>query len=115
MKEIAQQRKRFGCRRIHVMLKREGPVKNHKRTERIYREEKLSLSVRRRKKLASQSRIEIPKASRPNELWAMDFLQDALYSGRKLRFLPIIDIYKTVVSGWTTAPSLSAMPWMLGL
>ena len=75
------------------MLKREGLVKNHKRTERIYHEEKLSLRVRRRKKLASQSRIEIPKASRPNELWAMDFLRDALYNGRKLRFLPIIDTY----------------------
>ena len=81
MKEIAQQRKRFGCRRLHIMLKREGLVKNHKRTERIYHEEKLSLRVRRRKKLASQSRIEIPKASKPNELWAMDFLRDDITEG----------------------------------
>jgi len=93
MKEIAEQRRRFGCRRLHVLLKREGLVKNHKKTERIYREEKLSLKIRRRKKLASHGRIEIAKAGRPNELWSMDFLHDVLYSGRKLRFLPIIDTY----------------------
>lgn len=93
MKEIAEQRRRFGCRRLHVMLKREGLVRNHKRTERLYKEENLALRIRRRKKLASQGRIEIEKPTRPNQLWAMDFLHDALYNGRKLRFLPIIDTY----------------------
>jgi putative transposase len=93
MKELAEQRRRFGCRRLHVLLKREGLVDNHKRTERIYRQEKLALRIRRRKKLASQGRIKISKAGRANELWAMDFLHDVLYNGRKLRFLPIIDTY----------------------
>lgn len=93
MKELAEQRRRFGCKRLHVLLKREGLVKNHKRTERLYREEKLALRIRRRKKLASQGRIEIAKAERANKLWAMDFLHDVLYNGRKLRFLPIIDTY----------------------
>lgn len=93
IKELAEQRKRFGYRRLHIFLKREGLVINHKRTERIYREEKLALRIRRRKKLASQGRIEIAKAERANELWAMDFLHDVLYNGRKLRFLPIIDTY----------------------
>lgn len=93
IKELAEQRKRFGYRRLHIFLKREGLVINHKRTERIYREEKLALRIRRRKKLASQARIEIAKAERANELWAMDFLHDVLYNRRKLRFLPIIDTY----------------------
>ena len=93
MKELAELRRRFGCRRLHVLLKREGLVKNHKRSERIYREENLALRIRRRKKLASQGRIEISKAGRANELWAMDFLHDVLYNGRKLRFLPIIDTH----------------------
>ena len=93
MKELAEKRKRFGCRRLHTLLKREELVINHKRTERIYREEKLTLRIRRRKKLASQGRIEIAKAGRANELWAMDFLHDAMHNGRKLRFLPIIDTY----------------------
>ncbi len=93
MKELADQRKRFGCRRLHVLLKREGLVVNHKRTERIYREEKLALRVRRRKKGASQSRLELPKAERPNQLWAMDFMQDALYDGRRFRLLTVIDTF----------------------
>ena len=93
MKEIAEQRRRFGCRRLHVLLKREGLVVNHKRTERLYKEEKLALRIRRRKKLAAQGRIDVEKATRPNELWAMDFLHDSLHNGRKLRFLPIIDTY----------------------
>ena len=66
---------------------------NHKKTERIYREEGLILRIRRRKKLASHGRIEIEKASGANELWAMDFLRDVLSNGRRLRFLPIIDTY----------------------
>jgi len=93
MKELAAQRKRYGCRRLHKHLKREGLVVNKKRTERIYREENLKIRVRRRKKLAAQARIEIPKADRQNQLWAMDFLQDALHNGRKIRALPIIDTF----------------------
>jgi len=93
MKELAEKRRRFGCERLHLILKREGLVVNHKRTERIYREERLKLRIRRRKKLASQGRIEISKAERPNELWAMDFMQDALYDGRRFRVLTIIDTY----------------------
>lgn len=93
LKELAEKRRRFGCRRLHVLLKREGLVVNHKRTERIYKEEKLALRVRRRKKLASQGRIEIPCAERMNHIWAMDFLLDSLGNGRRVRFLPIIDIY----------------------
>ena len=50
LKELAEQRQRFGCHRLHVILKREGLVINHKRTERIYREEGLSLRLKKRKK-----------------------------------------------------------------
>ena len=93
MKELAEKRRRSGCQMLHLLLKREGLVINHKRTELIYREERLSLRVKRRKKLASQGRIEISKAERPNELWAMDFMQDALHNGRRIRLLTIVDTY----------------------
>jgi putative transposase len=93
MKELAEQRKRFGCRRLHTLLKREGLVINKKRTERIYREEKLTIRVRRRRKGAAQGRIELPRANRLNQVWAMDFLHDALHTGRKFKVLPIIDTY----------------------
>jgi putative transposase len=71
MKEIAEQRRRFGCRRVHVLLKREGLVVNHKRTERLYKEEKLALRIWKRKKLAAQGRVKIEKPTKPNQLWAM--------------------------------------------
>lgn len=93
MRELAEKRRRFGCRRLHLLLRREGLVVNHKRTERIYSEERLSLRIRRRKKLASLGRIELARAGRPNERWAMDFMQDALHDGRRIRILSVIDTY----------------------
>ena len=91
LKELAEQKRRSGCQMFHAMLKREGVVINHKRTERIYKEENLSLKIRRRKKRASCVRVEIPRAQSRNELWALDFMHDSMGSGRKLRILPIID------------------------
>jgi putative transposase len=93
IKELAQKRRRFGCARLHIMLRREGFVINHKRTERIYKEEGLSLRIRRRKKMAAIQRIEAPMPTRPNERWSMDFVSDALSSGRKIRALAIVDDY----------------------
>ena len=75
------------------MLRREGFVINHKRTERIYREEGLALRIRRRKKMAAIQRIEAPAPTRVNERWSMDFVSDALSSGRKIRTLTIVDDY----------------------
>ncbi len=93
LREMAQERRRFGCRRLHILLRREGLVVNHKRTERVYREERLSLRIRRRKKLACQGRVELQRPEGINEQWAMDFVQDTLRDGRRLRILPIIDTY----------------------
>jgi putative transposase len=75
------------------MLRREGFKINHKRTERIYKEEKLSLRVKRRKKMAATLRVEVPRPTHPNHIWSMDFLRDGLSDGRKLKVLPIIDEY----------------------
>ena len=66
---------------------------NIKRSERIYKKEGLLLRVRRRKKLASQGRIELPKPEKMNEQWAMDFLHDALSTGRRFRVLAIMDTH----------------------
>lgn len=93
LKEHAQKRRRFGCPRLHIMLLRDGFIINHKRTERIYKEEGLSLRVKRRKKTASTLRVEVPRPEHPNHIWSMDFVKDALSSGRKLKVLPIVDEY----------------------
>ena len=93
LKEIAERRRRFGCARLHIMLRREGFVINHKRTERIYKEEGLALRIRRRKKMAAIQRIEALAPTRANERWSMDFVSDALSNGRKIRALTMVDDY----------------------
>jgi len=93
LREIAGQRKRFGCPRLHIMLKREGLVINHKRTERIYREEGLALRRKRRRKGAAGTRLIMPSPQKPNERWSMDFVTDSIVTGRRFRALAIIDDY----------------------
>lgn len=93
IRELAHQRRRFGCPRIHLLLRREGIVVNHKRTERIYRKEGLSLGKRRRKKVAAIARVILPAPVRPNERWSMDFVTDSIVTGRRFRALVIIDDY----------------------
>jgi len=93
IRELAHQRRRFGCPRIHLLLRREGLVVNHKRTERIYREEGLSLRKRKRRKAAAQTRVTLPAPKRPNERWSMDFATDSIVTGRRFRALVIVDDY----------------------
>ena len=91
LREVAEQRRRFGCPRLHVMLKREGLVINHKRTERIYREENLSLRLKKRKKKTAMLRIKLPEPERANQRWSMDFVSDSTCTGRRFRALTIVD------------------------
>ena len=93
LRELAEQRKRFGAPRLHVLLRREGLVVNHKRTERLYREEGLSLRRRKRPRRAAGVRVILAEAARPNQRWSMDFVQDRLASGRRMRLLTIVDDY----------------------
>lgn len=94
MRELVKDNPKCGCPMVHDVLKREGLVINKKRTERIYyREERLSLRRRKRRRRASQSRLPLPKVTRPNQRWAMDFVHDSLWNGRKLRALTIVDIF----------------------
>jgi putative transposase len=93
IRELAHQRRRFGCPRIHLMLRREGFVVNHKRTERIYREEGLSLRRRKCRKTAAMARVILPAPIKPNERWSMDFVTDSIVTGRRFRALVIVDDY----------------------
>ena len=78
---------------MHVLLRREGLVVNHKRTERIYRELGLCLKTKKRKKLVNALRLVLPTPTKPNEVWAADFIFDALSFGRRLKCLNIIDVF----------------------
>mgnify|MGYP001768761300 CR=1 FL=1 len=93
LRELALRKRKWGCPMIHRVLRREGLVANHKRTERLYyREEKLSLRLRKRpKKRVSELRVEMPAPSKPNEHWSMDFVHSRLSSGRRFKCLTIVD------------------------
>jgi putative transposase len=93
LRELAQKHRRRGCPHLHRILRREKMVINHKRTERIYREENLSIRRKKRKKTTAELRVQIPDAQRPNQQWAMDFMSDALFNGRRIRLLTLIDEY----------------------
>ena len=93
LRELAEQRKRFGSPRLHLILKREGLVVNHKKTERLYREEGLALRRKRRRKGATGLRVAIAAPIRVNERWSMDFITDSTITGRRFRSLVIIDDY----------------------
>ena len=88
---IAHERRRFGYRRIHVLLRREGIEINHKRLFRLYREEKLSVRRRGGRKRALGTRAPMLVPARPNERWSLDFVSDALTDGRRLRILCVVD------------------------
>lgn len=92
IKEVVEKRPRFGAPRVHQMLRRRGININHKRTERLYKELGLSLKKKKRKKYKSELRIEPDVPIAKNEVWAMDFVHDALAAGKKIRGLTIIDI-----------------------
>lgn len=108
MKELAHTHKRYGSPRLHLLLKREGLVINHKRTERLYREEGLSLRKRRRRKRLSLPRVPMPAASRVNEVWSIDFLSDALANGRRFRILAIVDDFTRLSPGILVHTSIPA-------
>ena len=93
IKEIAASRVRYGYKRIHILLKREGWVVNHKRVYRIYCEEGLNVRSKTRRKRISGARISREDIKNINQCWAMDFVSDALFNGRRFRSLTIIDVY----------------------
>lgn len=92
MREIASVRIRYGFHRIHILLRREGFIDNHKRTYRIYKEEGLNLRTKRpRRNKSASHRVDRPELTTINECWSMDFVADQLFDGRKFRALTIVD------------------------
>ena len=91
LRELAEKRRKFGSPRLHTLLRREGRVINHKRTERLYHEEGLSLRLKKRRKRISHLRVVMNKPERINQHWSMDFVSDSLYNGRRFRVLTVVD------------------------
>ena len=93
LKELGGERRRYGYRRLTVLLKREGREVNHKRVYRLYREEGLSVRRRKRKRIGSVERQPLALPTQTNQRWSMDFVSDGLGDGRKFRSLNIVDDY----------------------
>jgi len=93
LKELAAQRRRFGYRRLGILLRREGWMVNRKCVYRIYRKEGLQVRQRTKKRVAGVERVPLPVAGGPNERWSIDFMADSLATGRRFRTLNVVDDY----------------------
>lgn len=123
MREIAGKRRRFGYRRIGVLLEREGMTMNRKKLYRLYREEGLAVKRRRGRKRARGTRTPMPEAARPNARWSLDFLSDTFGASRRFRILAVNDdccrenlclVADTSISGARVARELDALVRVYG-
>ena len=91
LRELAQQRRRFGYRRLHILLRRDGITINRKKTQRLYREKGLTVRRRKGRRRAVGARAPAPVLALPNQRWSLDFVHDQLVTGRRFRVLNIVD------------------------
>jgi putative transposase len=89
LRDLANQRRRFGYHRLHILLRREGMMINRKKTQRLYREEGLAVRRRRSRKRAVGTRAPAPALA--NQRWSLDFVHDQMASGRRFRVLNVVD------------------------
>ncbi len=124
MKEVAAERRRFGYRRIHIMLERQGIYMNQKKLRRLYREEGLQVRKRggRKRALGTRRPMEVPQ--NVNVRWSLDFVSDAFTDGRRFRVLAVVDDFSrecltlvpdTSLSGARLTRELDAIIQMRGM
>lgn len=107
MKAVAAERRRFGYRRIHVMLGRQGIAMNLKKLRRLYREEGLQVRRRGGRKRALGTRRPMVVPDGPNQRWSMDFVSDAFTDGRRFRLLAVVDDFSRECLALVADTSLS--------
>lgn len=107
LRELAAQRRRFGYRRLLILLRREGVVVNHKKLKRLYREERLQVRRRggRKRALGTRAPMAIPQG--PNQRWSLDFVSDQLSDCRRFRILALVDDFTRECLGLIADTSLS--------
>jgi len=91
IKALAHERRRFGYRRLYILLRREGRLVNKKRVQRIYQEERLMVRRRGGRKRALGMRAPMAPPDRPNACWSLDFVHDQMTDGRRFRVLAVVD------------------------
>jgi putative transposase len=108
LRELAAAKPRWGYQQLHILLRREGHLVNHKKVLRLYREEGLAVARRRRKKHVAIMRVPLPKPTRRTERWSMDFVSDALFDGRPFRCFTLVDDFTRECPALEVAHSLPA-------
>ena len=91
LRSLAAERRRFGYRRLHILLRREGTQVNHKKLRRLYAEERLQVRRRGGRKRALGTRAPLALPQGPNQRWSLDFVHDQLSDGRRFRILAVVD------------------------
>jgi putative transposase len=104
---LAGERRRFGYRRLHILLAREGVLLNHKRLLRLYREDRLGVRKRIGRKRAVGTRSPMVLSEALNQRWSLDFVSDALSSGRRFRVLAVVDDFSRECLSLVVNTSLS--------
>jgi putative transposase len=93
LRELAEMFRRFGSPRMTILLNREDWAINHKRVERVYREEGLSLRLKRRRKRCSHLQVVMPGSTGPEQRWSLEFVSDTLLNDRRLRLFTVVDAW----------------------
>jgi putative transposase len=118
LRDLANERRRFGYRRLFILLRREGEVSGINRIYRLYREEGLGVRKRKGRKRAIGVRASLLVEARPNARWSLDFVHDQMANGRRFRILNVVDdvtheclaaIPDTSISGHRVARELTAL------
>ncbi len=109
LRELAAVRRRFGYRRLHILLRREGTVMNRKKLYRLYREERLMVRKRGGRKRALGTRAPMALPQGPNQRWSLDFVSDALTHGRRFRILTVVDDFTRECLATIADTSLSGL------
>lgn len=107
--ELAAARRRFGYRRLLLLLRREGALVNHKKLRRLYREERLQVRRRSGRKRALGTRTPLTVPQRPNQRWSLDFVSDTLTDSRRFRILTVVDDFSRECLALVADTSLSGI------
>ncbi len=109
LRELAAVRRRFGYRRLLILLRREGTWVNHKKLRRLYREERLQVRRRGGRKRALGTRAPLALPQRPNQRWSLDFVSDTLTDSRRFRMLAVVDDFTRECLALVADTSLSGV------
>jgi putative transposase len=109
LRELAGLRRRFGYRRLNILLSREGIAMNHKKLRRLYRDERLQVRRRGGRKRALGTRAPITLPQGPNRRWSLDFVSDTLIGGRRFRVLAVVDDFTRECLALVADTSLSGI------